>query len=137
MSGANTASLVGTSVAAFVAAVALFGIAGPILVWRASRTNRQRALTAIGDHNNGFLSSGLHLWPNLRLLQRVRAPMLVDPPSFDDESFAWDLAAVEIYEMSASWVNLGALLNAFQFRYARGDVLRIRCPVTQLPVNCL
>lgn len=137
MPGANTASLVGTWVAAIAAAIALFGIAGPILIWRASRTERQQALATIGSHDHGFLSHGLHLWPSIRLLQRVRAPLLADPPSFDDEASSRDITAFQSLEATTSWVNFGALLMACQVEFARGDVLKVYQTKTQLPVNRL
>jgi hypothetical protein len=40
----DIASVVGTWVAAGVAIIALLGVVGPLLIWRASRTERNRAI---------------------------------------------------------------------------------------------
>jgi hypothetical protein len=42
-------SLVGTWVAAGVAIIALLGIVGPMLVWRASRSERNKAIDLLSD----------------------------------------------------------------------------------------
>ena len=60
MAALDTASVIGTWVAAFVAILALVGIIGPILIWRASTTERHLAIAAINDDYNTFKSRGIH-----------------------------------------------------------------------------
>lgn len=49
----DIAGVVGTWVAAGLAVIALFGVVGPILVLRASRTERHKAIIGIGPRNRG------------------------------------------------------------------------------------
>ncbi|KAF2256033.1 hypothetical protein BU26DRAFT_598818 [Trematosphaeria pertusa] len=77
---ADIASAVGTWLAAGLALVALLGIITPWLLWRALRSERHNALKAVDDPSQLFVSRGLRIWRNTRILKRVRVPKLTDAP---------------------------------------------------------
>jgi hypothetical protein len=83
----DIASTIGTWATVAVALVALGGVAGPLLVWRASRTARNVAITALDAgtaENGGFISKGFRFSPGIRLLRRVNAPALSKTPRFTE-----------------------------------------------------
>ncbi|KAJ5761596.1 hypothetical protein N7533_003635 [Penicillium manginii] len=56
------AGTISTWVAALLAIVALLGVVGPLLIWRANRTERQMALKAVDSElaeHGGFMAKGL------------------------------------------------------------------------------
>ena len=137
MGGLEVAGVVGTWVAAGVAIIALVGIAGPILIWRASRTERHRALAAIGDDNNGYMSKGIRLGPNTYLGQRIRAPILKTIPRLTDKGIKWSSASLKETRSPSTWVQFGAALNAYGVIFSRGDSLVIKHGKALLPVHPL
>jgi hypothetical protein len=73
-------------------AVALGGVAGPLLVCRASRTARNVAITALDAgtaENGGFISKGFRFSPGIRLLRRVNAPTLSKTPRYTEWTIRW------------------------------------------------
>lgn len=138
MGALDVAGVIGTWVAAIIAIVALVGIIGPILIWRASRTERHRALAAVSNDNNyDFISCGIHAGPGIWLLQRVKVPLLHTAPVTIDGSFVLNVDAVKESTSPATWVNLGNLIRAYGIVYARGDNLKIYQARTFLPVHKL
>jgi len=137
MSGLDVAGVVGTWVAAGIAIIALVGVVGPILVWRASKTERHKGLAAIGTNNNGFLSNGLPVWPKIRFFQRVRAPRLRKVQAFRTHEFlGFDLRRLSSRpESPATWVQFGACLQAYGFSPDTGDVLELVNGQLTLPVH--
>ena len=138
MGALDVASVIGSWVAAIIAIVALVGIIGRILIWRASRTERHRALAAVSNDNNyDFISRGIHAGPGIWLLQRVKVPLLHTAPVTIDESFVLNVDAVKESTSPATWVNLGNLIRAYGIVYSRGDNLKIYQARTFLPVHKL
>ena len=80
MANLDVTSLVGTWFAAIVALVALIGIIGAVLIWRASRTQRQQVPARVRRNNNGFLSKGIRAGPGIYLLVQVKAPHFKSAP---------------------------------------------------------
>ncbi|PVH91858.1 hypothetical protein DM02DRAFT_702588 [Periconia macrospinosa] len=56
----SLAGTVGTWVAAFLALIALVAIIGPVMIWAAARTERNKALHDAGDTKQPFIGSGIH-----------------------------------------------------------------------------
>ena len=137
MAALDIASVIGTWVAAFVAILALVGIIGPVLIWRASRTERHLAIAAIDDDNNTFKSRGVHAGPRIWLFQRMRAPILNIAPASFEQSISLSLDAVKEPISSTNWVQFGILLQAYGVRYRTGDKIVIRNKKTYLPVHKL
>ena len=135
MAALDIASVIGTWVAAFVAVLALVGIIGPILIWRASRTERHLAIAAIEDDNNTFKSRGIHAGPGIWLLQRIRAPMLDSPLASFEELVSLSLGMVKEPISSTSWIQFGYLLQAYGEKYRTGGRLEIWNRKAYLPVD--
>jgi hypothetical protein len=136
-SSTDIASAIGTWATVAVALVALGGIAGPILVWRASRTARNIAISALEAgtaENGGFVSKGIRFSPHIRLLRRVHAPALSNHPRFKECTIRWNGDAILPSRDSASWVQLGAALAAFGLKYSTGDVILVNDGRATLPV---
>lgn len=135
MAALDIASVIGTWVAAFVAILALLGIVGPVLIWRASRTERHLAIAAIDDENNIFRSRGIHAGPGIWLLQRMRTPMLNMAPASVEKSVSLSLDAVKEPISTTNWVQFGILLQAYGARYRTGDGTEIRNKKAHLLVH--
>jgi hypothetical protein len=137
MSSLEVAGVIGTWVAAFIAIVALVSIVGPVLIWLASRTDRQKALDSVGRDNNGFISNGYHLGPNIYLGRRIRVPRLkmVGVTRLFTENPRWNAGELKEFDTPATWVRLGALLRAYGVEFGTGDDLVFRNGKTYLPVH--
>ncbi|KAK7921330.1 hypothetical protein PG985_009352 [Apiospora marii] len=76
-------SAVGTWLAVGLAVIALVGIVGPILVWRATKGERNRAINAIEEgeaESFGYVGRGLWAGRRMRLFRRVCSPLLQNEP---------------------------------------------------------
>ena len=135
MAALDIASVIGTWVAAFVAILALVGIIGPVLIWRASRTEQHLAISTIDDDDNIFRSRGIHAGPRIWLFQRLRAPMLNIAPASFEETISLSLDIVKEPISTTKWVQFGMLLQAYGVRYGTGDTIGIRNKKTHLPVH--
>jgi hypothetical protein len=119
MTSLEIAGVVGTWVAASLAIIALVGIVGPILIWRASRTERQKAIVNIGPRNNGYISKGIPVWPGERLGKGIRAPRINQPRRFKEGEWkSFDLQRMATYgtqyqDSPGSWVSFGAFLSGY------------------------
>ena len=135
MAALDIASVIGTWVAAFVAILALVGIIGPVLIWRASRTERHLAISTIDDDDNIFRSRGIHAGPGIWLFQRIRAPILNIAPASFEEIILLSLDVVKEPISTTNWVQFGMLLQAYGVRYGTGDRIEVRNRKTHLPVH--
>jgi hypothetical protein len=94
MSGKDSISLagtIGTWVAAFLALLALIALVGPVMIWAAARTERNKALHDAGDTEQPFIGSGFHFVGfDVRLFRRIRAPILDRVP--ENPALVWDRA---------------------------------------------
>ena len=120
MANLDVASLVGICVPAIVPLVAPIGIIDPVLVWRASRTQRRQALAKAGRNNNGFPVERYPCWPWNYLLAQVIAPHLIKRP-FLNHNFSFDAAKLQDADSPSSWVNLALLLTTYNIHFERGD----------------
>lgn len=143
--GTDLAGAIGTWVAVGVALIALLGVVAPLLVWRASRTERSRALAALDAglaESSGFVTRGLRFGPNIRLFQRVRAPVLSAAPEIARKTIQWKAADPQIEGQwrqpsaeSTSWVQLGHVLRSYGLAFRTADVLVIEDGYAVLPVS--
>ena len=121
-----------------LALLALTAIIEPILIWKASKTEKQRALDAL-DHNlaesGGFVTKGLEIWPGIRLLRRIKAPNMTITPSLAEARLTWDTSSRQVSSASSSWVKLGLVLRAYHISSPRSDSLIIDDRKTLLPVH--
>ncbi|KAL0258911.1 hypothetical protein SLS55_006415 [Diplodia seriata] len=82
MSGrSDIATSVGIWVAVAVVAVAVVVVGGPLLIYKASKTERHQALRSVRD-SSGYIGQGLGLSESFRVLRRVNAPILAYEPNF-------------------------------------------------------
>lgn len=128
MTGLDVASLAGTRVAAGLALIALVAVVGPIIVWRASRTERHNAKARLGRKSNGYLTRGVPVWPGSRLWQSLRTPNTKAARMFQDEEWAaFDMTKIKsLPESPVTWVQFGTCLQAYgvRLRYSNDAVLR-------------
>lgn len=135
MSSLDVSGVIGTWVGAGIGIVALVGIVGPLLVWQATRTERFKALAAIGEDSHGFITHGIPIWPNIRILRRVRAPMLQREPDFTSKQFGWDLGKLPEKSSPSGWAELGVLLKAYDSKLPLGHEIEVSGGRTYLRVH--
>lgn len=137
MAGAtDITSAVGTWIGASLALIALVGVIGPFLIYRASKAERNIALDAVGN-DTGYVSAGVKVTRSIRLFRQVRAPQLRYEPTFDGNScLALNLNSLsQRARSSTSWVNFGMLVEAYNLRFERDDAIAIARNRTWLPVH--
>ena len=141
MGSLDLAGVIGTWVAAGLALIALLGVVAPILIWRASRTERHQAIVRIGLRNYGYVSRGIPVWPGVRLWQTVRAPRINMAKKFKDEEWNhFDMNRMritngEIADSPASWVSFGAFLGGYSVAFETDGDVAIKEGIAMLPVN--
>jgi len=128
------AGTIGTWAAVVIALLALVAVLGPILVWAASRTQRNKALHAAGDANQSFIGSGFHfIGFDVRLLRRIKAPILDKVP--DNLVLTFDTTRYTETNSRATWVQFANLLLGHGATFPRGDNLSIHRGRAILPVH--
>ncbi|VUC27765.1 unnamed protein product [Clonostachys rosea] len=75
-SAVDIASSVGTWVAAALAIIALVGIVGPFFALQASLSDSNRAMNAVQDRPQKYITRGYRLTRGLRIFRRIRVPNL-------------------------------------------------------------
>ena len=135
MSSLDLAGVIGTWIGAGVGLIALIGIVGPLLIWRATRTEHFKAVTAVGPDASGFITRGIKLWPNGRLFRRVRAPMIQQRPNFASYNLAWDLSRIPDRVSDAGWIQFGTLLKAYHITFSTGSRIELQRGKFYLPVH--
>lgn len=125
---------IGTWVAVVLALIALIAVIGPVLVWAAARTERNRALHHADDTNHSFISTGIHfVGLDVRLFRRVRAPVLDKNP--EDPILIWGATHFIETNSRATWIQLANILLGYQVPLQRGDNLVIYRGRVLLPVH--
>ncbi|KAI1081398.1 hypothetical protein F5B20DRAFT_588467 [Whalleya microplaca] len=106
-------SAAGTWVAAFFALVAVVGIVAPWLALQAAFSDRNRALNAIRDVPQKYVTRGLrvsrHLSPTY-ISNDPSLPMLICPPA---ASNTWTLSSTNYYNWNTGWAKLCELIRAY------------------------
>lgn len=134
----DLAGAIGTWVAVGLAMVALLGVLAPFLVWRASRTDRSKALIALDAglaDSGGYVSKGLKIRHDIRLFQRVEAPILSRSPNVARKVLVWDAATRLPSRESAGWVQFSKVAISYGLMFRTGDVLTVDKRATKLPVS--
>jgi hypothetical protein len=137
----DLAGVIGTWVAVGFAVVALVGIVGPILVWRKTTSERYKAITAVRDVDNVFISRGFPISPNVRLFRTVKVPKLDESIIAKTAREVWRLNHIENIGIHCGWAKLCQLINAYNVtgdvkqRYPTGDALVVRSNETLLPLH--
>ena len=125
---------IGTWVAVVLALLALIVVIGPVLVWAAARTERNRALHHADDTNHSFISTGIR-FPGLdvRLLRHVRVPILDKDPMNPEPK--WDIAHFTESKSGATWIQLANILLGYGIPLQKGDNLVIYRGRALLPIH--
>jgi hypothetical protein len=128
------AGTIGTWAAVLIALLALIAVLGPILVWAASRTERNKALHAAGDANQPFIGSGFHFVGfDVRIFRRVKAPITDKVP--DNFALQFDPGRYTETKSRATWVQFANLLRGYGATFLRGDNLCIHRGKAILPAH--
>jgi hypothetical protein len=129
----SLAGTIGTWAAVFVALVALIAVIGPVLIWAASRTERNKALHDARDAKQPFIGSGIHFVGfDVRLFRRIQAPIIDKMP--EKPILLWDVARFTETKSRATWVQFASLLLAYGAMFERGNNLIIYRGKAILPV---
>ncbi|KAK8006208.1 hypothetical protein PG991_012505 [Apiospora marii] len=157
-------SAVGTWLAVGLAVIALVGVVGPILVWRATKGERNRAINAIEEgeaESFGYVGRGLWAGRRMRLFRRVSNPLLQNEPDLgDNKHFAFQAppdspqqaasSAARLFgwkhkagssskpqpsNESTDWVQFGSLAEAYSIPMKKGDNLVVEDGRAWLPVH--
>ena len=132
----NLAGVIGTWVAVALALIALLGIVGPVLVWRAVRAEKNRALQDAGAEPQPFIGRGFRfVGTNVRIFRRIRVPLLDKTPPNKLEPLKWDISRYEDTRSHASWVQLVYILCGYGVQFARGDNLIVFHGKAILPLH--
>jgi hypothetical protein len=140
MGSLDVMGVVGTWVAVGLALFALLGVVGPLLVWRASKSARNRALAKLDEKPStsfGFVTPGVRFGPGTRLFRRVRTPILTEsksPKLLSNWKSEYTNAALPSLE-SAGWVQLGAVLRNYELKFPTKDALVLKEETMQLPIS--
>jgi hypothetical protein len=130
----SLASTIGTWVAAFLALVALIAVIGPVLIWAAARTERNKAIQDAGDAKQSVITSGIKFVGfDVRLFRRIHAPILDKMP--DGPTLVWDAARFTETKSRATWVQFANLLLAYGVAFERGNSLVIYRGKAIIPIH--
>lgn len=121
-----------------------------LLVWRVTKSERTRAINALeegGAETFGYVSHGFWVGGKVRILRRVRAPLLRGEPvlpitqgkgpgvtlNFGGDS-TWSGRA-QPSEVSADWVQFGSTIEAYGIDVAKGDAIIIEDGKVWMPMH--
>lgn len=121
-------SNIGTWVAAGLAIIALVGVVGPLLALRASASDKNRAMNAVRDQQQKYVSRGFRLTRGLRIFRTVRVPNLSpgyitnEPdtaplvPSLRAALGRWVLKPRDYMPWNSGWAKFSELIEAYEVR---------------------
>lgn len=120
---------IGTWVAVAFAVLALIGIIGPYLALQAALSDTNRALNAIQDRDQKYVSRGWHLLNGLHVFRKIKVPNLapayrtneleIEPLVKEARRAAlgkWVLRPTEFVRWNTGWAKLAELLEAYEVR---------------------
>lgn len=145
-------SVIGTWAAVGLALIALVGIVAPILVWKATLSERNQALNSLqesGAETFGYIGSGLWTGRKVRIFRTVRAPLLRKEPILPttDAGKAVSMEFIQAggtqanqgvaqpSESSADWVQFGSVIEAYGIHVAKGDDFLLERSHVWMPVH--
>lgn len=121
-------SNIGTWVAAGLAIIALVGIVGPLLAIQASMSDKNRAMNAIQDQRQKYVSRGFRLSRGLRIFRSIRVPNLSPGYIANEPDTAplipplraalarWALKPRDYLPWNTGWAKLSELIEAYEVR---------------------
>jgi hypothetical protein len=124
--------MIGTWIAAFLAIVALVGIIGPTLIFGAVYSDRSKALSAIHDLHERFVTRGIGLGRKTRIFHIVKVPCLAPiidwsnttPFRIPQSDSVWKLQAFAASRCQNGWTKMCSLLGAYEINLDKaGDLV--------------
>ncbi|EWZ02760.1 hypothetical protein FOYG_01983 [Fusarium oxysporum NRRL 32931] len=124
----DLASNIGTWVAAGVAIIALVGVVGPYLALQASMSDKNRAMNAVQDQQQKYVSRGFRLTRGLRVFRRIRVPNLApgyitnEPdtapliPPLSAALGRWEFKTSDYLPWNTGWAKISELIESYQVR---------------------
>ncbi|KAF4339125.1 hypothetical protein FBEOM_6945 [Fusarium beomiforme] len=124
----DLASNIGTWVAAGVAIIALVGVVGPLLALQASMSDKNRAMNAVQDQQQKYVSRGFPLTKGLRVFRRIRVPNLApgyitnEPdtapliPPLSAALGRWGFKSRDYLPWNNGWAKMSELIESYQVR---------------------
>ncbi|KAF9772377.1 hypothetical protein IL306_009925 [Fusarium sp. DS 682] len=121
-------SNIGTWIAAGVAIIALVGVVGPLLALQASMSDKNRAMNAVQDQQQKYVSRGFRLTKGLRVFRRIRVPNLApgyitnEPdtapliPPLSAALGRWGFEARDYLPWNTGWAKLSELIESYEVR---------------------
>ncbi|KAG5753021.1 hypothetical protein H9Q72_012978 [Fusarium xylarioides] len=124
----DLASNIGTWVAAGVAIIALVGVVGPYLALQASMSDKNRAMNAVQDQQQKYISRGWRLTRGLRVSRRIRVPNLApgyitnEPdtapliPPLSAALGRWGFKTRDYLPWNTGWAKMSELIESCEVR---------------------
>ncbi|KAF5536665.1 hypothetical protein FMEXI_10265 [Fusarium mexicanum] len=124
----DLASNIGTWVAAGVAIIALVGVVGPYLALQASMSDKNRAMNAVQDQQQKYISRGWRLTRGLRVLRKIRVPNLApgyitnEPdtapliPPLSAALGRWGFKTRDYLPWNTGWAKMSELIESYEVR---------------------
>ncbi|RBA09008.1 hypothetical protein FPRO05_07288 [Fusarium proliferatum] len=124
----DLASNIGTWVAAGVAIIALVGVVGPYLALQASMSDKNRAMNAVQDQQQKYISRGWRLTRGLRMFRRIRVPNLApgyitnEPdtapliPPLSAALGRWGFTTRDYLPWNTGWAKISELIESYEVR---------------------
>ncbi|PNP78987.1 hypothetical protein FNYG_07649 [Fusarium nygamai] len=124
----DLASNIGTWVAAGVAIIALVGVVGPYLALQASMSDKNRAMNAVQDQQQKYISRGWRLTRGLRVFRRIRVPNLApgyitnEPdtapliPPLSAALGRWGFKTRDYLPWNTGWAKISELIESYEVR---------------------
>ncbi|KAF5533797.1 hypothetical protein FPHYL_13559 [Fusarium phyllophilum] len=122
----DLASNIGTWVAAGVAIIALVGVVGPYLALQASMSDKNRAMNAVQDQQQKYISRGWRLTRGLRVFRRIRVPNLApgyitnEPdtapliPPLSAALGRWGFKTRDYLPWNTGWAKISELIESYE-----------------------
>lgn len=129
---ADVASAIGTWLATVIAIVALVGVVGPYVALQASLSDRNRAMNAVQDFSEKYVTRGYRLTRGMRVFRRIRVPNL-SPSYITNEAEKkplvppaatqglWMLRGRNYQPFNTGWAKLAELIGAYEVHEGKSD----------------
>ncbi|KAJ9419871.1 hypothetical protein FOXG_22195 [Fusarium oxysporum f. sp. lycopersici 4287] len=132
---AELAGIVGTWVAVALAVIALAGVLPVYLLYRASNTERNIALSDVDDPHHLYISPGVALWRGKPFSWTLGIPDFTNSPCIEDLRLKFHRNAIQKEHSLTGWVNLANLLRAYGAPGPRTGALEYNRRESYLPVH--
>jgi len=121
----SLASTIGTWLAALIAIIALLGVVAPYLALKASMSDKTRAMNAVQDIPQKYVTRGVRLYEGLRVFRKIRVPNLAPSHTTNGDDTdplipsaaavgVWTLRATENFHLwNSGWAKMAELIESY------------------------